>query len=259
MKKIKIITCSGANEHTDQEQMIALMRAYPRLEFGIQVSDKKCNRSTDRYWWIKNLQFACEFCNLVPNLALHINPSWVEFFTLGCTIPDLDDLLSMRDINGAPFFKRIQLNFKIGRDLMPDMEGLFFNICHYGYGKNRRFIFSYNESNAAFIEDMREHGIKNFDVLFDSSHGEGVQASSWQSPLWNDNGLWGYAGGLSPDNIMAKLDQINLVVPKDQRISVDAEGKLKGDDKHLSLAKCEQFVKNVLFWEQKFNLNLLNK
>ena len=257
MEKLKFITCSGANEHTDQENLLDLISAYPRLEIGIQVSDKKCHKQSDRYWWLKNLYYLCKSRNLAPNLALHVNPGWVEVFTLGWTVPELDELLNLQDINGAPFFKRVQLNFKIGRDPMPDKEGLLYNLCR--YGKNRRIILSYNESNAAFIENLRKHGTKNFDILFDSSHGEGIQAKSWQSPLWNDDGLWGYAGGLSPDNIMDKLDQISAVVPKNQPISIDAEGRLKGEDKHLSIEKCDSFVNAALLWEQKFNLNLLKR
>ena len=58
--------------------------------------------------------------------------------------------------------------------------------------------------------------------------------------------MQGYAGGLSPENVAEEIAKIRKVLPYNGVFYIDAEGKLKGEDKHLSLAKCEQYVKNAV-------------
>ena len=115
------------------------------------------------------------------------------------------------------------------------------------YGEDRRFILSYNEENKEFIHRLYSRGLRGFDVLYDSSHGEGVSAKEWRGPAFFDEEiLQGYAGGLSPDNVANELTAIRKVLPYNRSFYIDAEGRLKGDDKHLSLEKCEQYVVNAL-------------
>ena len=243
MRKISV-TCSGANEHTDISEMVELSLKYP-LEYGIQVSGKKCSFGTPRWFWINELHnyLLCE--ELVIDLALHLNQDWVEGFTSGEVPPELDKLLKMTDVDDQPLFKRVQLNFKIGREKTPDADLLIRRIRE--YGENRRFIFSYNPENEAFIHKVYKEGLRDFDVLYDSSHGEGIASAKYLPPAFYDEDiLQGYAGGLSPDNIKEAINKIMKVVPYRRGFFVDAEGKLKGADGHLSLQKCERFVKRAL-------------
>ena len=246
---LKTITVSGANEYTDAQSIIKLIYSFPKAELGIQVCEKKGAFGTARYWWIQNL-YQLLFNNpLSSKIALHVNADWVERFGQGDIPKDLKAMLSLRNAVGEPFIGRVQLNFKIGREKTPDMEKLIKAMaeCQGPEGETHRFILSYNPANAEFIHQMYEKKVK-FDLLFDDSHGEGILAESYQKPVFRKV-LQGYSGGLSPENITEQLWQISKSVPVGCEFYVDAEGRLKGEDGHLSLEKSEEYLKKASKWD----------
>lgn len=244
-QKLKFITCSGANEHTNIEELVSLSNQYPIVEWGIQVSGKKCSVGTPRLEWIHNLHDFLQSTNTSIKLALHINADWVDAFTSGEIPQELTELLRLKNVDGRSLFYRIQLNFKIGRDKAPQETVLISRMKQ--YGTDHRFILSYNDDNKTFIHYLYRQGVRNFDTLYDASHGEGIGPSQWLEPAFYDESiLQGYAGGLSPENVVDELLKIKGVVPFDRAFYIDAEGKLKGDNKHLSLKKCEQYITNAL-------------
>lgn len=244
-QKLKFITCSGANEFTDIVGLVSLSEKFPIIEWGIQVSGKKCGQGSARLAWIQKLHQTLQNNNQKLQMALHINADWVDAFTSGEIPMELTSLLRLKNVEGSPFFTRIQLNFKIGRDNIPYVGVLMYHMGE--YRDDRRFILSYNEENKSFIHLLYQKGLRDFDVLYDSSHGEGVSAHEWRAPAFFDyEVLQGYAGGLSPENVTNEVVAIRSVVPYDRSFYIDAEGRLKGDDKHLSLEKCEQYVVNAL-------------
>lgn len=244
-QKLKFITCSGANEFTNITDLVSLSEKFPMIEWGIQVSGKKCGQGSERLAWIQRLHHCLRTDNQKIQMALHINADWVDGFTAGELPQELIGLLDMKNVKEEPFFGRVQLNFKLGRDRDPCERILLQRMEQYGV--NRRFILSYNEENKNFIHLLYRKGLRDFDVLYDSSHGEGVSAHEWRAPAFFDYGvLQGYAGGLSPENVTNEVIAIKSVVPYNRSFYIDAEGRLKGDDKHLSLEKCEQYVVNAL-------------
>lgn len=249
MKKLAFVTCSGVNENIDPYALISLAQQYPVVEYGIQVSGKKCSKDTGRYHWIKQLRTSLERRGTCLNLALHINQDWVESFCCQEELPEeLEYLLHMVNAAGRPLFQRVQLNFKVGRDKTPDMELLQSHM--WMHGLDRRFILSYNAENESIIRKLYAQKERDFDVLFDSSHGEGITATQWQKPVFDDSSvLQGYAGGLSPENVGEILRQISEVVPENGLFYIDAEGKLKGEKGYISLEKCRQYIENALTWE----------
>ncbi|MBP1532071.1 MAG: hypothetical protein ILA52_01050 [Alphaproteobacteria bacterium] len=244
--KLKFVTCSGANEYTSIKEMLKLSWDYPQIEFGIQVCGAKGGAgSSRRDWLIKLMRTVSRFDDdMLPNLALHINKDWVESCGAGICPEDLTFLLMAYNYRYNKIFKRVQLNFKIGRDKWPDMQSLEKIMNSY----SQEFILSYNESNADYINEMKNRGKARFVCLYDDSHGEGIIPEKRKSPAFDDVEQ-GYAGGLSPDNVVQELEKINLVVPEKTSIWIDAEGKLKGEDGHLSIDKCREFVDKALTWE----------
>ncbi len=247
---IKFITCSGVNETTDIEALARLLASYPYAEIGVQVNEKKCSFDSRRMYWIHSLVAYLNGHGQMINAALHVNPSWVEDFGQGIVAPELQKLLYLRNVYGKPFFGRVQLNFKIGRDRTPDAYRLHNLMQLYG---SRRFIFSYNESNADFIRLMSElcsNVGPKFDLLYDDSHGEGIVPKTRKKPIFLDV-CQGYAGGIGPDNVSDVLDQLAVVYANSslyEAITIDAEGKLKGDNRHLDLDLCHQYLKIAHEW-----------
>lgn len=238
------VTCSGANEHTGQDVLFALFEQFPCIEFGIQVSSKKCSAESPRFEWLQNLHQQILARQIDLPLALHLNQDWVTGFCNDEIPEELNELLSFKDSHGMPLFKRIQLNFKIGREQAPQLDMLEKQMIKFSH---LRFILSYNASNAALITDLYHRHKVGFDCLFDESFGEGVLPQKRHAPVFSDV-VQGYAGGLSPENVAQELDKIAAILPFNASIFVDAEGKLKGEDGHFSYLKAHDFVANALLW-----------
>ena len=61
----------------------------------------------------------------------------------------------------------------------------------------------------------------------------------------------GYSGGMSPENVVENLNQISSVVPKHREdIWIDAEGKLKTDDK-FDIDRAANYVLAAEKWLQR--------
>lgn len=244
--RLRTITCSGANEHTDIEELVELMQRYPEMEVGVQVSGKKASLGSARYWWLIHLHNALSaHWTVSSTVALHLNQDWVEAFCAGTAPPIVTNWLQM-EVCGSPFISRVQLNFKIGREAKPNAMVLVNAIKRY---PKQRFILSYNEANAAFINELHDKYKLKFDCLFDSSFGEGITPDKRPKPVFDDV-FQGYAGGLSPENVVSELRALAAIMPEDREIFIDAEGKLKGEDKHFSIEKCWQFIEKASQWDK---------
>lgn len=243
--KLKFITFSGANEHTDLSDLTDLLNK--RTEAGIQVSGKKASFGTERYRWLHALhERFCFSYSTQPNFALHLNQDWVEGFCDDNPAVELSKFLSWGHDSRKPFFGRVQLNFRIGREKTPDLDRLLTSMKRY---PNVRFVLSYNEDNAAFIHKIYDTGFK-FDCLYDNSHGEGIVANHYAPPAFDDV-LQGYSGGISPANVTSVLNKISQSVPTSKEIFIDAENGLKGDDGHFSVKKCKTYLAEALRFMQK--------
>ena len=102
--KLKCVTCSGTNEFTKIDDLFALYQEFPSVEFGIQVSGKKCSAGSARLAWLNNLKNQVLRKRKSLPLALHLNQDWVEGFCDGIKIPELQELLSWTDRQGNPIF-----------------------------------------------------------------------------------------------------------------------------------------------------------
>lgn len=242
--KLKFITFSGANEYTKIDD---LLHGFDQTvcevaEVGIQVSGKKASFGTARYWWLQTLFWRHSIWSSCPNFALHLNQDWVEGFCAGKPSKELSEFLNWPLKSGLkPFFGRVQLNFRIGREKTPDLGRLLASMKKY---PDVRFILPYNDDNAAFIHKLYDTGFK-FDCLYDNSHGEGIEANHYAPPAFEDV-LQGYAGGIGPDNVISVLNKISQVVPANKEIFIDAEGKLKGKDGHFSIEKCKAYLQQAM-------------
>jgi len=243
--RLSKIVLSGANEHTDAKALVNLCNQYVLSEIGIQVSGDKASFGSARYWWIWTL---CFLATRKTNIALHLNKDWVEAFCAGEIPSEVKTFLSFKHPDGTPIINRIQLNFKIGREKTPDINTLLRTMTRCN---SHKFILSYNDSNKDLISRIYQSGFKIDALLYDSSFGEGVAPTERPVPAFSDV-YQGYAGGLSPENIVDELKKINAAVPPNRSFFIDAEGKLKGSDNHLSLKKSEVYLKKASEWSYQY-------
>ena len=160
------------------------------------------------------------------NLAIHINSEWANDICVNGNLPyPLSAWFKVENKHEKPLIQRVQLN-------MPKATADNINIYHIAKIINcywdKEFIFQYNDKTKQAIQKLHDAGIK-FSLLFDASGGRGVTPKSWEKPIYETHPM-GYSGGMSPDNVIGNLRQINKAVPKDSNIWIDAEGKLKSND-----------------------------
>jgi len=235
---LKTIVCSGINEKNDIDDAIEFLKKYKNAEFGVQCSPRKAGYHTPRFEWLKELIGKLNEQKIENRVALHLNEGFVVSFCDGKVPDEVSDLLASGMGVG-----RLQLNFKIGREVFG--SGIFPNIQTLERTMEKMsshpIIFSASQPNLPFIYKAYHRGMK-FDVLYDDSFGEGVSPDSRKPPLFAD-AFQGYAGGLSPENVIGELSKIEKLAKGS--VFIDAEGKLKKDG-CFSLDRAEKFVQNAL-------------
>ena len=248
---INYVTCSGTNEFTDIEGLVSLMKEFPLGEIAVQVSERQSPAGGARIEWVHELTAYLRDHHVSINAALHINRKWVEKLCRGIVVPELQELIDLQDVDGLPLFKRLQLNFKLGRDdVHEDCDEALIELQH---RLNRRFILSCNESNERLVRKLYLLGL-HFDCLYDSSFGTGITPVSREAPLFADI-LQGYAGGITPRNVSTELSRIAYAVdhaPSVGNMYIDAQKGLEDEQSHLSLDKCSRYLANASYWYKQY-------
>lgn len=251
--RLNFITCSGANEMTSIPQLLSMLEEFPIAEIGVQVSEKKAAKGMMRYKWIQELHQETMHSQISINAALHVNRLWAEAVGQGKMPAELTEFLQLSDNDGNPFFQRVQLNFKVGREQTPNVDKLDALIRQ---NDRHRFILSYNESNSDIIRELYLRGVK-FDCLYDSSFGEGVMPQTRMAPAFV--GIrQGYAGGITPNNVTTELGKIARefeLKPNGAAMYIDAEKGLADKDGNLDLAKMLAYLINAITWYQNYVKN----
>lgn len=243
--QIGYISCSGPSFYNSCEELISLLKDYPKAEIGLQIFAKKYYKNSERYNWVIQLAQELQKQPVVLKAALHINEQWCEDFANGKISEEIQTFLDFTHPSGEPVFQRIQLNFLLTREKVSSVETLAETIKAF---PKHRFIMSYNPTNAEFIQQLYKKGVV-FDNLYDCSFGEGIIPKTYAPPVFS-NILQGYAGGLGADNIKEELDKISAVVPRQTSIYVDAQGKLEEGRRIFSTPKARAFIDNILEWEK---------
>ncbi len=251
---IRYITCSDPRNHNTYEELFGLCKMDPRVEIAVQMHPGKVSPDTERYKWIKQLvDMMSDSITIqdVCNLAIHVNNDWCDDICNG-TVPvalqplfNADRWYEQHMTRLQPVVKRIQLN-------MPQKTADNFNAHKLKtlieYYEDKDFIIQYNARTKNAVQQLHKIGA-NFSLLFDESGGTGRDAGVWRAPVYPYFHYQGYSGGLSPENVAENLTKISRVAGA-HAIWIDAEGKLKTDDK-FDPKRAAEYIKNTLAWEQK--------
>ena len=260
--QLRYITCSDPREFNDIREIIALGKISPRVEIAVQAHPSKMSNGMPRNEWFRELLQYVLFDKLDIKLAVHVNREWCDEICRTGKIPeDLKDFFDLRhDTNKcSTLIRRWQLNMPIDTANNINIHALSKLIDQY---PEKRFIFQYNENTKNAVNKLYNAKVR-FSVLYDASGGRGISPQLWNAPLYS-NVPQGYSGGLSPENIADNLDKIavctqrpsarydmhnNVVHEMGERhdIWIDAEGKLKTDDK-FDIARARQYILNAENW-----------
>lgn len=237
MKLLNKVTVTGADDSTDISKMIEIQQKYPFVEWGILLSKKYSlkngvNRFPSKEWLNKLMNSAGKL-----NLSGHICGAWVEETLLG-NFPEFGQVHG----NFTDNFARFQLNthaepHKVDSDKLP-------HVLNSRREKAQSIIFQLDGVNDIMCP-MWKRNHRNISGLFDLSHGAGILPSKWPHPL--PGAYCGYAGGLSPDNVVHQMGKIIEVCKdrKDDVIWIDAETHLRSDgDRVFDLDKVVAFLEN---------------
>lgn len=217
------VTITGADDRTDINEMAALSAEFPFVEWGILTSINRegGSRYPGPLWFSK-------LCQHQLRMALHV-----------CGRRARSAFAGEDWITGLPFdwtrFNRIQINgshglgdysfesFFMGGRSMTTIGGLY------------TFIFqaprAYDFGVAAAAEGV------NVNLLFDDSGGNGVVRNEFPGP---SDHYTGYAGGISPYNVVSVVEKIKMVCH--QPFWIDMEGRVRDEQNHLDLAKVRRVL-----------------
>jgi len=230
--KLFHVTITGADDSVAPEQLLDLSREYPFVEWGILFKDGRAG--TPRYptqKWIDEL-IAVQDSTLDMNLSAHLCGQFAA------------DLLNKQSLTISPLFKRVQINCVAEDFHNADLDKLV--ALRFLFGNKAEFIFQYRhtEEDKLRATDLHQYnpvgGAPNagsFALLYDVSGGKGVLPNLWPDPPYGMR--FGYAGGLNPDNLHDKLNEIANAAG-DQTVWVDMETGVRGSNDEFDLVKVRQ-------------------
>ena len=247
--QLEYITCSGISFNNDIEDIIDLGKKYLLAEFAVQASPKSFYKGSPKYEWFNTLLSSCKVNNI--RIATHVNLGYCKDMCHGVVPCDLQDLWNVKRKNGEPAIGRVQININGGNDISEFHADKVADIIR-AYPKIK-FIFQYAPEQYERIKQLDKQNVP-FALLYDVSGGEGkLSRDSWRGIILPGHQT-GYAGGLSPDNVVENLNYINTLLPADYSTTwIDAEGKLKSPDsngkKVFDVALAKKYIERAYRWQ----------
>lgn len=191
---ITTVTITGADDSIRPSELLPLTNRYPYVEWALLVS-----RSSTGFKRFPSIKWIEELQSLSPDLKLscHLCGAYVKQILLG----DIDFIAKdLRTIWSA--FQRVQINTHGIPHPFHQKEMLEV----FGLWPEKEYIFQYDNQNSDILLAAHRNGIK-CSTLFDLSHGAGISPSEWPDLLPGIK--CGYAGGISPENIINECIRVS--------------------------------------------------
>lgn len=226
---LKLMTITGADEATDPHDLEDMSREYPFVEWAFLLSTNKTGQEA-RYPALRylaaagksNIRKAVHLCGSLARCAAE-DTGWA-----------IETALTM--VAGA---RRVQINLGRGIDQYPGLWRALREKTH--AVKVQIILQAYDfeiptvqAATGAYSVDGAEDGKVVF--LHDASGGRGI-VTNFQPP--NTSNFTGYAGGINPDNIEAKLAEAHAFCRNP--FWIDVESGVRTDDR-LDLGKVRQVL-----------------
>ena len=219
------ITFTGVDDDTDFKRLVSIQQRYPKVEFGVLVSRK----------WLENgkrylspfkakelrglgLRLSAHLCGSIARHVLHTG----GFSSTG----DFSEIIDM--------FSRVQLN--VSNYDEPE------SISPYILPSPLQEIIIQQAFNHNTFILCRIASGDCISILLDESGGKGIE-NPFCMPSYLHNVHVGFAGGINPDNVVAKIQEITSL-PSVNRFWIDMESGVRTDDR-FDLDKVEDVCKKV--------------
>ena len=219
------ITFTGVDDDTDFKRLVSIQQRYPKVEFGVLVSRK----------WIENGKRylspfkARELRGLGLRLSAHLCGSIARDVLHMGGFSNTDDFSEIIDM-----FSRVQLNIS-NYDELESLNPYFLP------GHLQEIIIQQAFDHNTFMLCRIASG-DCISILLDESGGKGIDTPI-NMPSYLQNVHVGFAGGINPDNVVAKVSEITSL-PYVNRFWIDMESGVRTDDR-FDLDKVEQVCELV--------------
>lgn len=230
--RIYLTSFTGADDYTNLNELAAVERDNEFYRGNIEWAllyfpEKECTprnpsqRTRDAI--VHNVQFS----------AAHLCGEQVFRSLLAQDVDTIDDLKQ---------YSRVQVNINARKVIFTPAEvKTVYDILR---SNGIHIIYQYHDDSAALIgEYTSDHAYDGtWDILLDQSKGKGVVAETWDVPGLPGRARYGFAGGISPDNIEDVL--VTLEAMTMPRGWIDMESGVRTDNK-FDLTKCRQILQAV--------------
>lgn len=246
--KIQKVTITGADDTTDPIHLVELSKFYPFVEWGILFSPSKQGqlRYPHPNWidgfttWVYEealpVQLSAHLCGQWTRDVLNNEFSWVKRFPT-ISAPFKRAQLNMTDdAFGA-------LNLKNLHETLRNCKNLQEVILQ----TKRKFERSEEvvAINNTWIDGSWSSTDLKFSMLYDVSGGKGKSPKSWAANIPEMN--CGYAGGLGPENLEEKLNEIATFVGTGP-VWIDMESRVRDEDDVFSIEKVRKVLEIAAPW-----------
>lgn len=214
---LKRVTFTGIDNKTDINKLVKLKSLFPFVEFGILISSNNTNMGkNNRYPDLsvieqlkdKDLNLACHICGRIARDIVY-NNDWSGVHTL------LGEYFNI--------FERFQLNVSMLHKFSEEIE----------FPEGKTFIIQLKDDSSLY--DFYKDRVSNVQGFQDNSGGTGSFLDSWMDA----DRYFGYAGGLSADNVQAVLETFKSRFSHDYWI--DMESSVRTDD-WFDIDKCRKVL-----------------
>ena len=229
------------DKNADMLGLSELLVEYPLAEVFIPLSEKNSSFSAPGWSWVSSLVFFINSRRNLVNTSLSIEGIWSEAFCKGMEIKEISSLLNMKDCNGDYFFKRIMLSLPPAVCNSKYVAKLAYIIKKYPL---RRFVLPYNKDSESLIADLYRLGI-SFDLIYDDDFCF-RKKPVYSPPVYTDI-VQGYSGGLTPGNLVNRLDIISKV--NSANTFIYAKNGLHNSFGLLDIEKCARYLARATKWK----------
>ena len=250
---LRNVTITGADDNVDRKDLYKLSKKYPFVEWGILWYQKKMGQQ--RYpqkEWIKSL---LRYKPKNVQISLHICGVDAVNFAYNRKGQNFDESEIWEYIFKS---ERIQLNLPASSydadgviALLSRQKNYDFRYAvnrYHALNPGRYVVIQANEGNKILNACLEREPAIEF--LFDESRGNGKTMKEYPLPIPQKYN--GYAGGISPDNVLAVLHDLSKVVLDQDEIWIDMESGVRTNNE-FDLEKVKSVLSDVkLYTHQNF-------